>query len=59
MATCATKTDTTRWQVAEQTKYNMVEGEPTLFKKYKREWVLAKRTCTRRGEMVVRNETKI
>ena len=59
MATCATKTDTTRWNVAQQTKSNMVEGEPTLFKKYKEEWVLAKRVCTRRGEMLGRNETKI
>ena len=59
MATCATKTDTTRWNLAKQTKYNMVEGKPTLFKKYNEEWILAKRVCTRRGEMLGKNETKI
>jgi len=47
MATCATKTDTTRWSVASQSKNNMMEGEPTLFKKYKNEWVLANKVCTR------------
>lgn len=47
MATCAAKTDTTRWRVASQSKNNMVEGEPTLFKKYKNEWVLANKVCTR------------
>ena len=59
MATCATKTDTTRWRVAAKRKNNKVEGEPTLFKKYRKEWVLSKEVCARRGEMVERNETKI
>jgi len=44
MATCATKTDTTRWRAASEA----VEGEPTLFQKYPSEWHASQSVCANR-----------